>query len=274
MKNVRQVTKSVNPKNLAIWTLHTLDETVRKWANEIYHTTIHSALGMSPSEAFQRGLAASGPREHVHITYDDNFYIMTLPSTRRGKAKIQPGRGIQINNIYYWAEIMRRPDIEGISVPVRYDPFDIGRAYVYAENQWHECISTTSRCSEEDRNEKSKRQVRSCARSTRRTVAADESRHYSSANLSQRGRKTKRCWSSRGGMLSESRRLPCGHLHSLQALPTMRLRMISRRPQACPRSSRQRTRLRFPPNRFAYWKTSNGQRREHPPLSRPPSPRL
>ena len=55
MKNVRQVTKSVNPKNHAIWTLPSLYAKFCEYCYEVYDSCPHPALRMSPCEAFNIG---------------------------------------------------------------------------------------------------------------------------------------------------------------------------------------------------------------------------
>lgn len=153
-RNVRQVTKSVNPKRHATWTLELLSEYLSLWADEIYDTTPHPALGQSPRDSFEAGLFVSGNRNHRLIAYDENFKILTLPTTTSGKAKVQPGQGVKINYIYYWSNSFRNPDVEQTFVPVRYDPFDIGTAYAYVKNQWVKCQSqyytTFQNCSEKE----------------------------------------------------------------------------------------------------------------------------
>lgn len=140
-RNVRQVTKSVNPKNQAIWTLGLLYEYICTWAYEAYDTDEHPALFQSPRDAFASGMAIRGSRLHRMIPYDENFQILTLPTTSEGKAKVQSGRGVKINSIYYWSNTFRDPEIENASVPVRYDPFDISIAYTFVRGQWVQCIS-------------------------------------------------------------------------------------------------------------------------------------
>ena len=141
MKNVRQVTKSVNPKNLARWTLPALQKTLSEWAFEVYETTGHPALGRSPREAYDDGMRTGGERAHRLIPYDDEFQISTLPSTPRGSARIIPGNGVKIQHIYYWAEAFRDPELERRRVYVRYDPFNIAIAYAYIKNAWVSCVS-------------------------------------------------------------------------------------------------------------------------------------
>ncbi|MEA5603257.1 TnsA endonuclease N-terminal domain-containing protein [Nostoc sp. UHCC 0252] len=140
-RNIRQVTKSVNPKNQAIWTLGLLYEYLCAWAYEVYDIDEHPALFQSPRDAFAAGIAIGGSRLHRMIPYDENFQILTLPTTSEGKAKVQSGSGVKINSIYYWSNSFRDPQIENTSVQVRYDPFDIGIAYAFVRGLWVQCIS-------------------------------------------------------------------------------------------------------------------------------------
>jgi transposase InsO family protein len=141
-KKVRLMTKSVNPENLSLWTLGLLYLYLREWAYEVYETTEHPALeGQSPREAYLLGIERFGSREHRRIPYDDNFRILTLPTTERGRARVQVGKGIKIYHKYYWSNAFRDPEIENTSVEVRYDPFNAGIAYAYVRGQWVQCIS-------------------------------------------------------------------------------------------------------------------------------------
>jgi len=140
-RQVRLTTKSVNPKNLALWTLSDLYVYLCQWAYEVYDTIVHPALGLCPREAFTAGITQFGSRSHRIIAYDENFRLLTLPTTQSGKAKVQPGLGVKINHIYYWSNTFRDPEIEQQRVEVRYDPFDAGIAYAYIRGQWVECIS-------------------------------------------------------------------------------------------------------------------------------------
>ena len=140
-KNVRQVTTSVDPKNHAVWTLEALHNRLCEWAYELYDTTMHPALGQSPRDGFELGLQRSGNRLHRHIPYDDEFRMMTLPTTARGTALVDSGKGVKINHLQYWSTVFRDPAIERTRVPVRYDPYDAGTAYAYVGNHWISCYS-------------------------------------------------------------------------------------------------------------------------------------
>ncbi len=139
--STRQITKSVDPRSHAAWPLKELHRRLCEYAYEIYDTIHHPALGQSPREAFNAAIAQTGSRLHCQITYDRDFLILTLPTTRKGTAKITAGRGMKVNNLYYWSEHFRNPTWETRQVPVRYDPFDVGTAYAFVDGQWVECHS-------------------------------------------------------------------------------------------------------------------------------------
>lgn len=140
-RNVRQVTKSVNPQGQAVWTLGALEERLSEYIFEIYDTGVHPALGQSPQEAFTAGLESGGLRCQRMIGYDEEFLIATFPTTPKGVAKVIPGRGVKVNQIHYWSDRFRNPAVEGTRVAVRYDPFDAGAAYAFVERQWVRCCS-------------------------------------------------------------------------------------------------------------------------------------
>jgi len=140
-KNVRQVTVGVDPKNHAVWTLERLHARLCEWAYEFYDTTLHPALGQTPRDSFALGLQRSGHRLHRQIPYNDEFRMMTLPTTAKGTARIYPGKGVKINYLHYWSTAFRDPATEHSRVPVRYDPCDAGVAYAYVGNRWVSCFS-------------------------------------------------------------------------------------------------------------------------------------
>lgn len=140
--NVRYLVKEFNPKNLAVWTLEYLYHTLCEYLFQVYDRLEHSTLGVSPREMFQHGISKFGERSHKTILYDENFKLMTLPTTKTGVAKVYPGQGVIVNYIHYWTPFFRSPHIENSKVPVRFDPFDAGIVYAYVDNGWQRCLST------------------------------------------------------------------------------------------------------------------------------------
>lgn len=140
-RNVRQVTKAVNPKGHAIWSLVELHPRLSQYLYDVRDRLNHPALGQSPLEAFQTGMVRGGRRLHRMVLYNQEFLMLTLPTTAKGTAKVTPSRGAKINHVHYWCDAFRDPEIQGKAVPVRYDPFDAGVAYAFVRKQWLPCHS-------------------------------------------------------------------------------------------------------------------------------------
>ena len=80
--------------------------------------------------------------------------MMTLPTTTKGTALVNVGKGIKINRLHYWSSVFRDPAVERTSVPVRYDPYDAGTAFAYIGNRWVACYPSTSPRFTDVRNER------------------------------------------------------------------------------------------------------------------------
>jgi putative transposase len=144
MVNPRMVSKSVNPENLACWTLMEILKGLEKWAYEIYDNRPHSSLGATPRQAYEMGIALGGPREIRRLDYgDETFKILTMPSPKHGETRIvQPnGRGVKIDHFYYWCSAFDNPEIMGTRVRVKVEPFHPGIARSLVQGRWQECIS-------------------------------------------------------------------------------------------------------------------------------------
>src|SRR5262249_40617011 len=141
MKQARYMTKAVDPKRHAVWTLAALYERLCEWAYDVHDTLDHPALGQSPREAYATAWRTSGERPQRAVVYLEEFCLWTFPTPARGKARVVPGRGVKANYIFYWSSAFRDPAVEQTLVPVRYDPYNAGIAFAYAGKRWVECLS-------------------------------------------------------------------------------------------------------------------------------------
>src|SRR6266700_6074803 len=137
----RQMTREVDPRRLAAWTLERFSARLCEYAYEIYDQLDHPALGQSPREAFAQGVALAGMRLHRLIPYSEEFLILTCPTTRTGYAKLDASRGIVVNGLRYWNPLMRSSRDAGKQVEVRYDPFDMSLAHAFVDGQWLRCTA-------------------------------------------------------------------------------------------------------------------------------------
>jgi putative transposase len=140
-KQPRLMTREVNPRRLAVWTLSRFSARLCQYAYEVYDQMDHPALGQSPREAFAQGMQLAGLRTHRLIPYSEEFLLLTCPSTRTGYAKVDRARGMVVNGLRYWHPLMRSSQDAGKRVPVRYEPFDMSKAYAFLDGQWLPCTA-------------------------------------------------------------------------------------------------------------------------------------
>jgi transposase InsO family protein len=145
-RNVRQVTKGNDPKRLAVWSLGPFYDALCDWAFNRYDTEEHWTLKQSPRDAYSSSLRLTGLRQHRLIRYDEDFRILTLPTTDKGTAKNISGRGVKINNEYYRCYELDHAEFDGQNLPVRHDPFNHAIAYVHLKDRWAKCF--TNACPE------------------------------------------------------------------------------------------------------------------------------
>jgi putative transposase len=109
-KNVRTVTKSNDPKALAVWDFAGLFDRLESYMFDTYEILEHPALLQTPREAFAHGMIVGGARLHRRVAFDRGFLISTSPSTRKGHVIIDSQRGVLVNGFRYWSDVFRGRD--------------------------------------------------------------------------------------------------------------------------------------------------------------------
>ena len=140
-KNVRMVSGSHLPKDLAEWTLSSLYQGLQHWAFEYYDQETHPALDESPRDAFRRGLRENGKRPHRHIVFNRDFLIATCPPVdRSGVRTVNSQRGVKYDHRHYANGAFKASNVAGQSLQVRYDPWDGSSVYARLKNEWVQAI--------------------------------------------------------------------------------------------------------------------------------------
>jgi len=140
-KRPRQMTREVDPRRLAVWTLERFSAHLCQYVYEVYDQMDHPALGQSPREAFAQGIQLAGMRMHRLIPYSEEFLILTCPTIRANSAKLDAARGVVVNGLRYYHPLMRFSREAGKRVEVRYEPFDMSLAYAFVDGQWLTCTA-------------------------------------------------------------------------------------------------------------------------------------
>lgn len=135
----RRMSPTHDPRDLSVWNLRAFREAFELYLDQVYHAVEHPALGVSPVAAMEIGLLQSGLRRHTWISYDQQFLIATMPTTDKGTARIQRDGSFKANRIDYFSASLVK--FEGQELEVRYDPFNVSRAYVMGNSGWIETFS-------------------------------------------------------------------------------------------------------------------------------------
>jgi len=142
-RRVRAMSKSVDPRGLAIWDFETFYEALAAWFYDVYETRLHPAIGKSPRQAHERGVELSGVRAMRYWLYDDDFVRLTLPSNAEGKLTIHKTAGLRFNGRRYWHESFGEPRLAGASVDFLWDPWDVRYLLAFVDGAWLRCVEPT-----------------------------------------------------------------------------------------------------------------------------------
>ncbi|ACB73834.1 Mu transposase C-terminal domain-containing protein [Opitutus terrae] len=141
MKDPRSVSASHNPRRLAIYSLPTLADLVREFCYNYLDTQAHHLNGVTPRDAFKADMRLGGPRSHKIVLYNEDFILLTLPTTKRRYATASPRQGFVINRIPYWCREAKERENRGHKFSVKYDPEDFSKAWVLIDGKWRLCYS-------------------------------------------------------------------------------------------------------------------------------------
>ena len=152
-----------------------------------------------------QGMATSGARAHRLIPYDEQFRMLTLPTTYKETATVSPGKGVRLHYLYYWADAFRDPLVERTRVPVRYDPHDVGIAYAFVHHQWVRCTSEHYRIFRGHSEAELLLAARSCSSAGGSWRRRPPSRPDAWRRFSRLSRPRNSCWPSGCGMRPSNR---------------------------------------------------------------------
>lgn len=136
LQSPRRMSHTHDPRDVTVWNLRAFRESFDRYLAEVYHAVEHPALGVSPGKAMEISLLQSGTRSHLRIPYTREFVITTLPSNTQGDARIQKNGSFKVNRIEYFSEDLRKYADQ--TLDVRYDPYNVGHAFVMGKAGWIE----------------------------------------------------------------------------------------------------------------------------------------
>ena len=136
----RGLSPSHHPHRTAAWTLPMLHDALERWLFDVYPDLVHSTLGATPREVFEKSVARSGERlaRYVHADFSLRI-LLAQPPPRGDTRKADSVRGIVIDYLRYWHDDFEFGDVAGTDVPVKIDVVDCSVAFAYVRGRWANC---------------------------------------------------------------------------------------------------------------------------------------
>ena len=139
-KDPRRMSREVAPEREAVWSLADLDDVLRRFLFEDYPAMPHGGLnGMTPSERFEQGRALMGSGRTLSDGEHPDVRFLLWPPAKRGKTTVHPRKGVVVDCVHYWHEVMRSSRLAGTKVDVRVDPHDAGYVVAWLDGVWRLC---------------------------------------------------------------------------------------------------------------------------------------
>ena len=136
----RGLSPSHHPHRSAAWTLPMLHAALERWLFETYPNLVHSTLGATPREVFEKSVIRSGQRLARYVRADFSTRILLAQPPPRGNTRtVGSVRGIVIDYLRYWHDDFEYGDVAGTAVPVKLDVVDCSVAFAYVRGRWVTC---------------------------------------------------------------------------------------------------------------------------------------
>jgi len=139
-KDVRTLTRQINPSNYSGLTLADLYYGLEQFFFEEYDDRKHPALLRSPRAVYEDARLSDGERLNGLIRVDD-ILPMVLPTVRGSTRIIDTSRGIYVNYDYYGHPQLTNLKLNGTKTTVKSVPFHPGYVLAFAEGEWLTCKS-------------------------------------------------------------------------------------------------------------------------------------
>lgn len=143
LKNVRMVTKSVEPFQFREWTLPALWGALNEFLFYIHDTRPHPSFGLSPCKFEERRILETGKREHKIVRFDSNLLLLTCPHAKHRFHSVDRIRGVWADNSFYWSDEFVEAKLKE-KVEVRVEPWNASVIYVCFRGRWITAISRNS----------------------------------------------------------------------------------------------------------------------------------
>ncbi|MBC8745333.1 MULTISPECIES: DDE-type integrase/transposase/recombinase [Paraburkholderia] len=142
LRNVRTVTRSVDPIRADLLSFAQLHGLLDEYFYRDYNLRVHPAHDHAPIEYMNLRFAVTGRRLARLTPYDSYFYILTcIPPSKGTTRKLDKQMGVLISHIWYWADEFADKEVRPQNLEVLVDMWDVSIVYALLNGKWVRCQS-------------------------------------------------------------------------------------------------------------------------------------
>ncbi|WP_454826662.1 DDE-type integrase/transposase/recombinase [Paraburkholderia xenovorans] len=142
LRNVRTVTKSVDPIRADLMSFAELHGLLDEYFFREYNLQVHPAHDHAPIEYMNLRFAVTGRRLARLTPYDSYFYVLTcIPPSKGDTRELDKQMGVKIGHVWYWADEFADKLVRPQKLPVLIDMWDVSIVYALLNGKWVRCQS-------------------------------------------------------------------------------------------------------------------------------------
>ncbi|CAB3704230.1 hypothetical protein LMG22037_03675 [Paraburkholderia phenoliruptrix] len=142
LRNVRTVTRSVDPIRADLMSFAELHGLLDEYFFREYNLQVHPAHDHSPIEYMHLRFALTGRRLKRLTPYDSYFYILTcVPPSKGATRRLDKQMGVKVGHVWYWADEFADKMVRPQNLPVLVDMWDVSIVYALLNGKWVRCQS-------------------------------------------------------------------------------------------------------------------------------------
>jgi putative transposase len=93
LKNPREMTRSVDPRRKATWTLAAFYRRLCQWFYDVYDNNYHTTLERTPREEYEAGIILSGVRPYRDVDYEVDPLLEGTQTWKLSQWRLHQKRG-------------------------------------------------------------------------------------------------------------------------------------------------------------------------------------
>ena len=139
-KQGRNLSASHDPRGLASWSIMFFHDVCERFFFEVYPELDHKELGTTRRQVLKHSLTYGGARNGQRVTITQDLRMLLAMEPDDGPTrKVDPVRGISVENLRFWHEDFGLGKVVGSSVAVKMDPLDCSVVYAWVNGRWVTC---------------------------------------------------------------------------------------------------------------------------------------